>query len=145
MKIVIQRCRSARVEVEGEVVGQITRGLALFVGIEDSDDESAAAKMARKIVALRIFDNDEGRFDRSVSDVGGALLAISNFTLCGQTQKGARPNFGSAAKPETARALFGRFVTLLREQNVAVECGVFGADMTVFVENDGPVTLVLQS
>lgn len=145
MKIVIQRCFQARVEVEGEVVGLIARGLTVFVGVENGDDESQAEKMARKIVALRIFDNDEGRFDRSLLDLGGQVLAISNFTLCGETKKGARPNFSGAAKPDAANALFTRFVTLLRAQNIVVESGIFGADMKVWVENDGPVTLILEN
>lgn len=145
MKIVIQRCLAARVEVEGEIVGQIAQGLAIFVGIEDGDDNRKLAQMARKIVALRIFDNDEGRFDRSLVDIGGAILAISNFTLCGQTQKGARPNFGGAAKPAFAQPAFDYFVTLLRAHNVVVETGTFGAHMKVLVENDGPVTMVLET
>ncbi len=145
MKIVIQRCQSARVEVEGEVVGQIAQGLAIFVGIEDGDEESELAKMARKIVALRIFDNDEGRFDLSVIDIGGEILAISNFTLCGQTSKGARPNFSGAAKPAFAQPAFEHFVTLLCAHNVAVQTGTFGAHMKVQVENDGPVTMVLET
>ena len=145
MKIVIQRCTAAHVEVGGETVGEIGPGLALFVGIEEGDDESELAQMARKIVALRIFDNDEGRFDRSLLDIDGAVLAISNFTLCGQTSKGARPNFSSAAKPAFAQSAFDRFVTLLRDANVEVETGSFGAHMKVCVENDGPVTLILET
>jgi D-tyrosyl-tRNA(Tyr) deacylase len=106
--------------------------------LRQSDNESCALKLARKIAALRVFDNSEGRFDLSVRDIGGAVLAISNFTLCAETRKGTRPNWGSAAKPETARHLFDRFVTLLRDQDVAVQTGVFGAAMRVSVENDGP-------
>ncbi len=149
MKIVIQRCLAARVEVEGEIVGEIARGLAVFVGVEEGDGEAQAeaqaAKMARKIIGLRIFDNHEGRFDLSLLDVGGQVLAISNFTLCGDARKGTRPSFSGAAKPDSANAIFARFVTLLREQNVVVASGVFGADMKVTIENDGPVTMILQT
>ena len=145
MKIVIQRCLAARVEVEGQIVGEIARGLAVFVGVESGDGEAHVAKMARKIIGLRIFDNDEGRFDLSLLDVGGQVLAISNFTLCGDARKGTRPSFSGAAKPDSANAIFAGFVTLLREQNVVVASGVFGANMKVTVENDGPVTMILQT
>ena len=145
MKVVLQRCLSSRVEVESKVVGAIERGLTVFVGVEEGDTEAQAEKMARKIVGLRIFDNDEGRFDRSLHDIAGAVLAVSNFTLCGDARKGTRPSFSGAAKPDNANAIFTRFVTLLREQNVVVQTGVFGAEMKVFVENDGPVTMILES
>jgi D-tyrosyl-tRNA(Tyr) deacylase len=158
MKIVLQRCTAARVEVDGEIVGSIAQGLALFVGIEDSDEvqdeakveakaegEAKAARMARKVLSLRIFDNVQGRFDRSLIDIKGGVLAIPNFTLCAQTGKGARPNFSRAARLETAQRLFERFVTLLRASDVVVATGTFGAHMTVFVENDGPVSIVLTS
>lgn len=145
MKLVIQRCFQARVEVEGKVVGKIARGLTVFVGVENGDDETQVEKMARKIATLRIFDNDEGRFDRSLLDIDGQVLAISNFTLCGDAKKGARPNFSGAAKPDAAHALFSHFVTLLRAQNVVVASGIFGVDMKVWVENDGPVTMILET
>lgn len=143
MKIVIQRCRAAQVEVDGAIVGRIEKGLAIFVGIESDDDEKCAARLAQKIVTLRIFDNSEGKFDLSLRDIGGGALVISNFTLLGDTRKGARPNFSASAPPETARLLFNRFVTLLRETGVDVESGIFGAQMNVSVENDGPVTMIL--
>lgn len=145
MKIVLQRCTAARVEVEGETVGSIAQGLALFVGIEGADDEAKLARMARKVLSLRIFDNNQGRFDRSLIDIEGEVLAIPNFTLCAQTRKGARPNFSGAAAPEIAQRLFERFVTLLRAEKTVVATGTFGAHMTVFVENDGPVSIVLSS
>lgn len=143
MKIVLQRCHRASVVVEGETIGEIGRGLAVFIGIEDGDDEEAAARLARKIVALRVFDNAQGRFDLSVRDIGASVLAIPNFTLCGDARKGTRPDFSSSAPSEEALALFNRFVTLLREQNIVVGTGRFGAHMDVQVENDGPVTLIL--
>jgi len=145
MKIVIQRCRRARVEVDGEIVGRIENGLAIFVGIAGGDDEKTAARMAQKIAGLRIFDNAEGKFDLSLRDAGGGALAIPNFTLCGDARKGARPNFSGAAPPDAASLLFSRFVTLLRETGTPVESGIFGAHMIVTVENDGPVTLILES
>lgn len=143
MKFVIQRCRAARVEIDGQVVGQIERGLTIFVGVANGDDEMIAAKWARKIVALRIFDNDDGRFDCSLRDSGGSALVISNFTLLGEVNKGNRPYFGAGEKPDRAREIYQSFVKLLREQGIAVESGTFAADMRVVVENDGPVTLVL--
>lgn len=144
MKAVIQRCHRAQVEVGGEVVGSIGRGLAIFVGIETNDNEERAARLAQKIAALRIFNNAEGKFDLSVQDIGGAALVIPNFTLCGEARKGARPNFGGAAPPALAEPLCERFVTLLRHHNIPVETGVFGAMMNVQVENDGPVTMILE-
>jgi D-tyrosyl-tRNA(Tyr) deacylase len=143
MKAVIQRCTAAHVEVDGEVVGRIGPGLVIFLGVGPEDDEAVAAKMARKVAGLRIFDNEEGKFDRSLQDVKGAALVISNFTLYGDARKGTRPNFGGAARPEKAQALYERFVTLLQEQDVDVQTGTFAAAMKVCVENDGPVTLVL--
>ena len=144
MKAIIQRCTSARVEVEGRVVGEIEHGLVVFLGVAAGDDENAAARLSRKIAALRIFDDEAGRFDLSARDVGGAILVISNFTVCGDARKGARPNFGKAAPPQEANRLYQRFVTLLREQNIPVQTGVFGASMQVWVVNDGPVSLILE-
>jgi D-tyrosyl-tRNA(Tyr) deacylase len=145
MKAVIQRCTKASVEVEGEIVGEIENGLTVFLGVYEGDEENAAAKMAQKIAKLRVFDDAEGRFEYSLLQTNGSTLVIPNFTICGDAKKGARPNFAAAAKSENARALFERFVTLLRLQNVPVEAGIFGADMKVVVENDGPVTLILEN
>ena len=143
MKIVLQRCTRASVTVENEIVGEIAHGLVLFVAIERDDNLDKAAQLARKIVALRVFDNEAGKFDRSVRDVSGKILVISNFTLCGATKKGTRPDFGTAAPPEIARELMESFVTLLQEQDVETQVGRFGAQMDVAVENDGPVTMIL--
>jgi D-tyrosyl-tRNA(Tyr) deacylase len=145
MKAVIQRCRAARVEVENEVIGQIEFGLTIFLGIGEGDTEAGASRLAQKIAGLRIFNNAEGRFDRSVRDVGGSVLVISNFTLYGDARKGTRPNFTGAAAPEIARQLYERFVTLLSESGIPVATGQFAAMMQVTVENDGPVTLILES
>jgi D-tyrosyl-tRNA(Tyr) deacylase len=145
MKAVIQRCHQAQVEVEGKIVGQIGLGLAIFLGVAKGDDQSAAEKMARKIASLRIFNDDEGKFNRSLLDTGGSALVISNFTLYGDAKKGTRPNFMEAAAPDEANRLYEAFVTLLRNQNVPVETGVFAASMKVLVENDGPVTIILEA
>ena len=144
MKTVIQRAHAARVEVAGETIGQIERGLVVFVGVCADDGEANALKLAQKIAALRVFDDAEGRFNLNLSQVGGAVLLISNFTLCGELKKGARPTFTAAARPAEAERLLERLATLLRELEVPVQSGRFGADMRVHVENDGPFTLTLE-
>jgi D-tyrosyl-tRNA(Tyr) deacylase len=143
MKIVLQRCLSARVEVENQVVGQIEQGFAVFVGIAREDSGQNIAKAAQKIAGLRIFSDEDGRFNLALKDVSGKVLLISNFTLCGDARKGNRPSFMAAALPDKANELFESLATLLGAQNIEVERGIFGADMRVFVENDGPVTLIL--
>lgn len=145
MKLLVQRCAHAQVLVEGEVVGRITHGLSLFLGIAQGDTLEAAQKLALKVASLRIFSNEEGRFDLSIRDVGGAILLISNFTLCGDARRGTRPSFSGAARPEEAQVLVDSFATLLRAQELQVETGRFGADMKVCVENDGPVCLLLEA
>jgi D-tyrosyl-tRNA(Tyr) deacylase len=145
MKAVIQRCHQAQVEVEGKIVGQIGPGLAVFLGVAKGDEETHAEKLARKIASLRIFNDDEGKFNRSLLDTGGSALVISNFTLYGDARKGTRPNFMEAAMPDEANRLYEAFVTLLRNQNVPVKTGVFAASMKVLVENDGPVTIILEA
>ena len=144
MKTVIQRVLSARVEVEAQIIGQIGRGLVVFVGVGADDTEANAQKLAAKIAALRVFDDEDGRFNLSLSQIGGAVLLVSNFTLCGELKKGNRPTFTGAARPDQAERLFERLATLLREANVPVQTGRFGAQMRVIVENDGPFTLVLE-
>lgn len=144
MKAVVQRCLDARVEVEGQICGQIEAGLVVFVGVSGEDGEANAQKLAHKIVGLRIFNDEAGRFNLSLKDAGGAILLVSNFTLCGDARKGNRPSFMAAAMPDVAEQLYERLATLLREQGVRVETGSFGADMRVFVQNDGPVTLILE-
>jgi len=144
MKAVIQRCSSARVEVEGNIVGQIGPGIAIFLGIATGDSAVHAARLAQKVASLRIFDDAEGKFAFSVRDVGGAALVIPNFTIYGDARKGTRPNFGAAAPPSKANPLYSQFVTLLTEQKVPVQTGIFGAAMRVQVENDGPVTVIVE-
>jgi D-tyrosyl-tRNA(Tyr) deacylase len=144
VKVVLQRCTSACVKVEGQIVGEIGPGWVAFVGVEAGDGEEQARKLSEKVAGLRMFDDAEGRFNLSVRDVNGSVLAISNFTLCGDTKKGMRPSFSRAAPPDGARELFETFVTLLRASKVPVSTGTFGAHMAVNVENDGPVTLILE-
>ncbi|RYG63437.1 D-tyrosyl-tRNA(Tyr) deacylase [bacterium] len=134
---------SARVEVEKQVVGEIERGFVAFVGVTGEDTEANVAKVGQKILGLRIFDDPDGKFNFSLKDVSGSVLLISNFTLCGDARKGNRPSFTAAARPEVANPLFESLATLLSSQGIPVQKGVFGADMRVFVENDGPVTMIL--
>lgn len=145
MRVVLQRVTSASVTIEREVVGRIGRGFLLLVGFGPDDDEDALDWMADKLVGLRLFPDDEGRMNRSLEDVGGDLLAVSQFTLYGDTSRGRRPSFVGAAPPERAEALYERFVARLRERAPgAVETGRFGAMMQVELVNDGPVTLILE-
>lgn len=145
MRVVVQRVTSSQVVVEGEVVGKIGQGLNLLVGISDTDTEAELDWMARKCLDLRLFpDGETGRFDKSVQEIGGELLVISQFTLYGDCRKGRRPSFDRAAAPVTAEQLYEQFVTKLRSSGLTVETGRFGAMMQVSIENDGPVTLLLE-
>jgi len=125
--------------------GSIGRGLAVLLGVADGDDDATSAKLAGKVARLRVFPDDDGRFDRSLLDVGGAALVVSQFTLIADTAKGNRPSFSGAAAPELAEPLYERFCAELRSLGVAVETGVFGAVMQVELVNDGPVTIVLET
>ena len=145
MRAVVQRVSRARVVVEGEVTGEVEGGLVVLLGVGRGDDEAAAARLARKIARLRIFADEDGRFARSVLDVSGAVLAVSQFTLLAETAKGNRPSFTEAAPPGDAEPLYERFCAELRGLGLSVATGVFGARMQVELVNDGPVTLVLQS
>jgi len=144
MRIVAQRVVEARVMVEGETVGEIGQGLLLLVGIGRGDDEKELRWLANKVLNLRIFEDEEGRMDRSLLDVGGAILAVSQFTLYGDVRKGRRPSFDRAAPPREAAPLFRQFVEQLEQSGLLVEQGVFGAHMEVELLNDGPVTLILE-
>ncbi|MDX6153392.1 D-aminoacyl-tRNA deacylase [Marinococcus sp. PL1-022] len=145
MKVVLQRSKEAACRVGDEVTGEISSGLVLFVGIHGEDTEKDLAWMAEKVSNLRVFEDEAGKMNRSVLDVGGRVLSIPQFTLYGNTQKGRRPNFMEAAPPEQAKAYYLQFNELLAEQSVHVETGVFGADMDISLTNDGPVTLILDS
>jgi D-tyrosyl-tRNA(Tyr) deacylase len=148
MRILLQRVARAGVHVEGRPLGQIDQGLFLLVGIgaEDEADGGAALEpMARKVLGLRIFADEEHRMNRSVEEIGGGLLAVSQFTLHADCRKGRRPGFTGAARPEAARAMFDRFVALLRVSGLRVETGEFGAMMAIELVNDGPVTIWLDS
>lgn len=145
MKIVLQRVAEASVTVDGEVVGAIGHGLLLLVGFSEEDTEKDLRYLAEKVVHLRIFEDENGKMNHSLLDVGGSILSISQFTLYGDTRKGRRPNFMKAAKPDIAQPLYEKFNDILREYGVTVETGVFGAFMKVSLLNDGPVTLILES
>ena len=129
--------------VEGRVVGEIGNGLLVLLGIAQDDGEDDAARLAGKVARLRVFENDEGRLDRSLLDTGRAALVVSQFTLIADTHKGNRPSFGAAAAPEDAEPLVESFCATLRDLGVPVETGVFGARMEVELVNDGPVTITL--
>jgi D-tyrosyl-tRNA(Tyr) deacylase len=143
MRAVIQRVSRADVKVEDKVVGRIEAGLLVYLGIHQSDEAELVPAMADKIMNLRIFPNEEGRFDRSVLDSGGSLLIVSQFTLYGDCRKGRRPNFQDAAPPEKARALYEQFLECVAGKVVRVEAGVFQAHMEVSAVNDGPVTIIM--
>ncbi len=139
----MQRVSHARVRVGSELAGEIGPGLCVLLGVARGDDEAAAARLAEKVARLRVFENAEGRFDRSLLDTGGEVLVVSQFTLIADTEKGNRPSFGRAAPPEEAEPLYESFCAALRELGVRVATGAFGERMAVELENDGPVTIVL--
>jgi D-tyrosyl-tRNA(Tyr) deacylase len=143
VRAVVQRVAAARVRVDGAVVGECGHGLCVLLGVAREDVPEQAERLARKVARLRVFANDEGRFDRSVVDVGGSALVVSQFTLIADTAKGNRPSFSGAAPPGQAETLYYRFADALRDHGVPVEQGVFGARMQVELVNDGPVTIVL--
>jgi D-tyrosyl-tRNA(Tyr) deacylase len=144
MRAVVQRVSRACVTVEGRVVGAIERGLAILVGVRVGDTEAEAQWLAGKIATLRIFDDEEGKLNRSVLDVGGSILVVSQFTLYGDARKGRRPSYDLAAPPEAAEPLIRRLVELLEAQGVPVQTGIFRAHMLVEIHNDGPVTILLE-
>lgn len=145
MRAVVQRVREARVSVRGEVVGEIERGLLVFLGVGREDGEEDADHLAAKIPQLRVFEDKEGKFDLSLGDVGGGVLVVSQFTLFGNCRKGRRPSFSEAAEPQRARELYQRFIAKVEERGIFVAKGEFQARMAVELVNDGPVTLLLDS
>lgn len=145
MRAVVQRVRRARVTVNGRVSGEIGPGVVVLLGIGTGDDEEAARYLAGKVAELRIFEDEAGKMNRSLLETGGAVLAVSQFTLYGDCRKGRRPSFDRAARPEQARSLYDKFVQFLQERGLRVEQGVFQAMMEVELTNTGPVTLLLDS
>ncbi|MCB8942185.1 MAG: D-tyrosyl-tRNA(Tyr) deacylase [Ardenticatenaceae bacterium] len=144
MKTLLQRVSHASVTVDGRIVGQIQHGFVILVGITHADGEAEADWLAQKIAGIRLFEDEEGKMNLSLNDVGGQILAVSQFTLYGDARKGRRPSFIEAARPEHAEPLFDYFVAKLRQQGFTVATGIFGAVMHVAIHNDGPVTLMLE-
>jgi D-aminoacyl-tRNA deacylase len=144
MRALIQRVKSGKVTVDGQTVAEIARGLIILLGIGQGDTVEQARILAGKIASLRIFEDQEGKFNRSILDMGGAAIVVSQFTLYADTRKGRRPSFTEAAPPEVAAPLVDIFANLLRELGVPTRTGVFGAHMLVDIENDGPVTIWLE-
>lgn len=144
MKALVQRVRQASVTIEEKLYSQIGQGLLVLLGVEKGDTEKEAEWIAKKISALRIFEDDAGKMNLSVRDINGSLLVVSQFTLAGDTSRGNRPGFEHAALPDEAKKLYEFTVQKLREQNIPTETGVFQADMQVMLINDGPVTFMLE-
>ena len=146
MTVVIQRVSQSKVKVSGEVIGEIKEGLMVLVSFVDEDNDTDLGWMTKKIINLRIFNDDEGKMNRSVQDVGGDILLISQFTLHGSTKKGNRPSFIKAAKPDFANVMYERFIKVL-EQSLGkeIQTGEFGGDMKVSLVNDGPTTIIIDS
>ena len=145
MRVVLQRVAHASVTVEEKVIGKIQRGFLLLVGVTHDDAMEDMEYLVRKIVQMRIFEDEEGKLNRSIQDIGGEILSVSQFTLYADTKKGNRPSFSKAAPGDVAIEMFEQFNGLLRETGVPVETGQFGADMKVELLNDGPVTILLDS
>ena len=145
MKAVVQRVKETTLSVDGKLISAIDGGLTVFLGVGVGDDESGAEYLAKKIAALRIFEDENGKMNLSVKDVGKEILLVSQFTLYGDTTKGNRPSFATAERPDRANELYLYTAKLLREAGVPVQLGVFGADMQISQHNDGPVTILLDS
>ena len=145
MRVVLQRSKQSSVTVNDEVVGQIDSGLTLLVGVTHEDTVEDAEYVADKIVNLRIFEDESGKMNHSLIDVGGEILSVSQFTLYGDCKKGRRPNFMAAAKPDIAESIYNQFNEKLRSKGIKVQTGIFGAMMDVAILNDGPVTLIIES
>jgi len=145
MRAVVQRVKRSHVEVDGKITGQISKGLMVLLGISEDDKTEDIDYMVDKVVNLRIFEDDENKMNLSLLDVGGEILVVSQFTLYGDCRKGRRPSFVRAARPGKAQELYNIFIERLKEKNINVQCGIFQAEMTVYIENDGPVTLIVDS
>lgn len=145
MRVILQRSKKSKVTVEGEITGKIDKGLVLLVGVTHDDTEEDADYLAEKISGLRIFEDEEGKMNLSIKDVGGDILSVSQFTLYADTRKGRRPSFVYAAKPTHAQKLYEYFNEQLEKKGLKVETGIFGVMMEVSILNDGPVTIILDS
>ena len=145
MRAVLTRVNSASVTVDGSVIGQIGQGFLILLGVTHEDTEAQAVKLADKLMGLRIFEDENGKMNRSLEDVGGQVLVVSQFTLYGNCKKGRRPEFLAAARPEIAIPLYEKFIALCRDKGFSVETGEFGAEMLVESVNDGPVTLIVDT
>lgn len=145
MRVIIQRSLNSKVKVDGEIIGEIDRGVVLLVGVTHEDTQDDVAYLSRKVANMRLFEDEESKVNLSLSDVGGEILSISQFTLYGNTKKGNRPSFTNAAKADLADQLYEKFNQALREYGYKVETGQFGANMELKITNDGPVTILLDS
>lgn len=145
MRVVLQRTKQSAVSIEGEIVGSISHGFVLLVGITHEDTEEDVHVLVKKITNLRVFEDEEGKMNHSLLDVNGSILSVSQFTLYGNVKKGNRPSFTNAAHPEVAERLYDYFNEQLREQGIHVETGRFGAMMDVRIQNDGPVTILMET
>ena len=144
MKALVQRVRQASVTIENKIYSEIKQGFLVLLGVEKNDSEAEAVYLANKVAALRVFEDEQGKMNLSVRDIGGSLLVVSPFTLAGDTSRGNRPGFETAARPETALPLYEFFVQKLKNKGLPVATGVFQADMQVALVNDGPVTFMLE-
>ena len=145
MRAVVQRVTSSDVTVDGKITGSIEKGFMVLIGVEDGDTEKDAAYIADKVTGLRVFEDAEEKMNLSIKDVGGSVLAVSQFTLLGDVRKGKRPSFIKAARPEEANQLYRSFVDKVKQEGIEVQEGIFQADMLVRIYNDGPVTILLDS
>ena len=145
MRAVVQRVKSAKVKVNEETIGSIDHGILLLLGIEESDDDKDLEFMIEKVPNLRIFEDENGKMNKSLLDVDGSILVISQFTLLGDARKGRRPSFIAAAQPDKAIPMYEKYISKMKEKNIVTKSGEFGADMQVELINDGPVTILLDS
>ncbi len=144
MKCLIQRVKRASVTIDGKIHSQINKGILALLGVEKGDNRDNAVKLADKIINLRIFEDENGKMNKSLKDIQGEMLIVSQFTLCGDCKKGTRPSFDKAEKPELANCLYEEFVTIVKQSEIQVRTGKFGAMMDVELINDGPVTFMLE-